>query len=211
MSDTPPRRKKRHLTDEERVLWAKVAKTTTPLTPDRSPPEPDTTSFQELMGEGGANASASPTPAARADTAMRAPISTPAKTAPAQPPLHMLEHRFRKRVIRGVRPIDGRIDLHGLRQDEAHIRLRGFLHDAQLRGHKLVLVITGKGGTGRKTGAWSGIHGEERGVLRRMVPHWLSLPEMRMLVVGYEEAHLTHGGSGALYVRIRRKKEGAGS
>ena len=44
----------------------------------------------------------------------------------------------------------------------------------------------------------------ERGVLRRQVPQWLSLPEFRALVVGFEEAHIGHGGEGALYVRVRR-------
>ena len=58
-----------------------------------------------------------------------------------------------------------------------------------------MLVITGKG----KIGAES-----ERGVLRRQVPQWLSLPEFRSLVVGFEEAHIGHGGEGALYVRVRR-------
>jgi DNA-nicking Smr family endonuclease len=61
-----------------------------------------------------------------------------------------------------------------------------------------VLVITGKGKAG---GAET-----ERGVLRRQVPQWLSLPEFRSLVVGFEEAHIGHGGEGALYVRVRRSR-----
>jgi DNA-nicking Smr family endonuclease len=60
-----------------------------------------------------------------------------------------------------------------------------------------VLIITGKG----KIGAES-----ERGVLRRQVPQWLGLPEFRSLVVGFEEAHIGHGGEGALYVRVRRAR-----
>jgi DNA-nicking Smr family endonuclease len=59
-----------------------------------------------------------------------------------------------------------------------------------------VLVITGKGG--RSDGA--------RGVLRRQVPQWLGLPEFRAYVVGFEDAHVAHGGEGALYVRIRKNK-----
>jgi DNA-nicking Smr family endonuclease len=61
-----------------------------------------------------------------------------------------------------------------------------------------VLVITGKG---RTVGPES-----ERGVLRRQVPEWLGLPEFRSLVVGYEEASISHGGEGALYVRVRRAR-----
>ncbi|HEX5866107.1 MAG TPA: Smr/MutS family protein, partial [Beijerinckiaceae bacterium] len=47
---------------------------------------------------------------------------------------------------------------------------------------------------------------EERGVLRRVVPHWLRLPDLRPLVVGFEEAAVRHGGAGALYVRLRRAR-----
>ncbi len=47
---------------------------------------------------------------------------------------------------------------------------------------------------------------EERGILRRLVPHWLGLPDLRSLVIGFEEASAHHGGSGALYVRLRRRR-----
>jgi DNA-nicking Smr family endonuclease len=83
-------------------------------------------------------------------------------------------------------------------QTRAHRALSGFLQRVHSDGLTFVLVITGKG---RATGA-----DPERGVLRRQVPQWLSLPEFRSLVVGFEEAHVGHGGEGALYVRIRRSK-----
>ena len=69
------------------------------------------------------------------------------------------------------------------------------------RGTKLALVVTGKGLAGLA------VHAEERGVLRRSVPHWLRLPDLRPLVVGFEEAQARHGGAGALYVRLRRTRE----
>ena len=50
------------------------------------------------------------------------------------------------------------------------------------------------------------VFGSERGVLRRQVPQWLQLPEFRVFVVGMEDAHVAHGGEGALYIRIRRKR-----
>jgi DNA-nicking Smr family endonuclease len=62
-----------------------------------------------------------------------------------------------------------------------------------------VLVITGKG-------ASNSVEGHERGVLKRQVPHWLRLPALRRLVVGFEDAHVAHGGEGALYVRVRRRR-----
>ncbi|MFN3938930.1 MAG: Smr/MutS family protein, partial [Gemmobacter sp.] len=99
------------------------------------------------------------------------------------------------RVARGKQAIDARLDLHGLTQDEAHGTLLRFLRSASARDARLVLVITGKG---NRDGS--------RGVLRRQVPQWLGLPEFRALVVGFEDAHIGHGGEGALYVRVRRER-----
>jgi DNA-nicking Smr family endonuclease len=117
-----------------------------------------------------------------------------------QPPLAPLGRRLRQRVARGSTAIDARIDLHGLTQEDAHHALRRFLRGAQADGASLVLVITGKGARG------DAMRGSERGVLKRLVPHWLRLPEFRATVVGFEPAHASHGGEGALYVRIRRAK-----
>jgi DNA-nicking Smr family endonuclease len=101
---------------------------------------------------------------------------------------------MKQRVARGKQAIDARLDLHGLTQAEAHAALLRFLRAAHARDARLVLVITGKGKQGDG----------ERGVLRRQVPQWLGLPEFRTLVVGFEDAHIAHGGEGALYVRVRR-------
>jgi DNA-nicking Smr family endonuclease len=106
---------------------------------------------------------------------------------------------MRQRVARGREPIDARFDLHGLTQEEAHVALSRFLHSASARGARLVLIITGKGGR----------RGE--GVLKRQVPLWLALPEFRDLVIGFEEAHVAHGGEGALYVRLRRRSDDHGT
>ena len=117
------------------------------------------------------------------------------------PELEPFDRRLRQRLARGTAPIDARIDLHGKTQSAAYARLLSFLRRAQAEGAKFVLVITGKGGRARDDGS-------ERGVLKRQIPHWLELPEFRAYVVGFEHAHATHGGAGALYVRIRRQKSG---
>jgi DNA-nicking Smr family endonuclease len=101
---------------------------------------------------------------------------------------------MKQRVARGKEPIDARLDLHGFTQHEAHAALLRFLRSAHDRDARTVLVITGKG------------RGGEVGVLRRQVPQWLALPEFRALVVGFEDAHVTHGGEGALYVRVKRAR-----
>ena len=116
---------------------------------------------------------------------------------PAVPPLAPLGRRERSQLSRGRKEIEARLDLHGMTQTRAHHALSGFLQRAHLDGLTFVLVITGKGKAGSES---------ERGVLRRQVPQWLSQPEFRALVVGFEEAHIGHGGEGALYVRIRRSR-----
>ncbi len=124
------------------------------------------------------------------------PLAKPEE--PPLPPLTQMARRERKKVVQGGHTgVDARIDLHGLTQAQAHDRLIDFLFHSQSRNHAVVLIITGKGTQG---------YGEERGVLRRMVPHWLSSPELRPYVIGFEQAHLRHGGEGALYVRIRRRR-----
>jgi DNA-nicking Smr family endonuclease len=124
------------------------------------------------------------------------PVTGPPPAAPFDP-------RESKRIARGRREIDARLDLHGLRQQDAYVALRRFLAHAQAQGHRHVLIITGKGGTEPdvKREFWTS---EERGILRRLVPHWLCEPSFRLHVVSFTESALRHGGSGALYVTIRK-------
>ncbi|WP_454915236.1 Smr/MutS family protein [Xanthobacter sediminis] len=193
------RGRRRLLSADERVLWALVVREVKPLRPqdDASPAVPD---------------AAAPPPEAAApppsEPARAAPRPTPAKPAPslapAPPalPLAPLEPKARRRLTRGAE-VDARIDLHGLTQALAHHRLRLFLLEAQALGHGVVLVITGKGDPERLAG---GHFGEGRGVLRRAVPLWLAEPNLRDVVLGFEPAGRRHGGEGALYVRIRRRR-----
>ncbi|TFZ60788.1 DNA mismatch repair protein MutS [Methylorubrum sp. Q1] len=134
---------------------------------------------------------------ARASAAPTPPLPPASLGAPG------LERRERRGLERGTLTIEARIDLHGLYQAEAHAALVGFLLRSRAAGHARVLVVTGKGGEdfgGRDRAGFS-----ERGVLRRSVPHWLRGPELRGLVLGFEEAARHHGGGGALYVRLRRR------
>ena len=132
---------------------------------------------------------------------------------PAAPPLPSpLDRRKTRQIARNQRPIDAVLDLHGMRQREAHAALRTFLLSAHGRGLKLVKVITGKGYHGDTAAAapqrpWSdSVHDAgERGVLKRLVPEWLHEPELRRVVVAFSSAARGHGGEGALYVELRRK------
>ena len=176
--------RRRTLSYDERVLWTTVTKSVAPLHGD--------------VPDGGGPAAEPDTGAPQQTQQARKPVAPPAAPPPANPPpsLQPLDRRTRQRVARGRAAIDARIDLHGLTQPEAHAALSRFLHAASARGARLVLVITGKGGRGGDG---------ERGVLRRQVPQWLALPEFRSLVIGFEDAHVAHGGEGALYVRLRRR------
>ncbi len=184
----PSPRRKRALSEEERALWERVAKEIKPL---RKKPRSAKTEAASVEAE--------TTAAAKPETPSKSlpPATIPLATKPIAPPLAPLARRERSQLSRGRKEIDARLDLHGMTQTRAHRALLGFLQRAHSDGLTFVLVITGKGRAGADP---------ERGVLRRQVPQWLNLPEFRSLVVGFEEAHIGHGGEGALYVRIRRSK-----
>jgi DNA-nicking Smr family endonuclease len=172
----------RRLTREDRDLWAKVGESVRPLRPRPAAP-----AEEKPPAAPAAEADAAP-PAARNS------VPPPAQRPPAALSAS-LDPKLRRRLSRGLAEVDGTIDLHGMRQERAHASLLGFLRRAQLRGDRVLLVITGKG---REAG-------EGRGVLRQTVPHWFAAPEFRELVAGYEPAGRRHGGDGALYVRLRRR------
>jgi DNA-nicking Smr family endonuclease len=184
-------KRRRRLSEEERQLWETVASSAEPLTRRRRTVV-DAAPAAESVHEAG--------PPRR--NAVHKPVKLdkpPAKPAPA--PVIGMDRRTRTELARGSRAIDARVDLHGLTQSLAHQRLRRFLEEAQAEGARLVLVITGKG---KPLDAVT--TSEERGVLRRAVPGWLAGTEFRHLVAGFDEAGRRHGGGGALYVRIKRKR-----
>lgn len=121
---------------------------------------------------------------------------------PAMPPLAVgempgVDRRTGDRLRRGRLDIDGRIDLHGMTQAEAHVALMAFVHRGWREGRRCVLVITGKG-----------MFSEVGGILRRAVPRWLAEPPLRPMVVACQPAQPKDGGEGALYVLLRRRREG---
>ena len=126
-----------------------------------------------------------------------------ARTAPL--PLAEFDRRKARQIASGRSGIDAHIDLHGERLRDARARLTTFLHDAQAKGFKTVLVVTGKGDEPEQPDYLAHAMGERRrGVLRRNVPHWLEQPELRAIVLSYATASPRHGGAGALYVQLRK-------
>lgn len=180
--------RRRTLKPGEKALWDKVARTVAPLKPPPRAPA------------AGGNAPSPPAPVPPQPAPTEPPVPTPtARPAPTPPrkratpaPPGDLDRNLRRRLARGGEAIDGRLDLHGLTQDEAHRALVRFIGASSQAGRRTVLVITGKGRGG-----------EGAGILRHAVPHWLAGRELQRLVVSFGPAHQTHGGDGALYVRLR--------
>jgi DNA-nicking Smr family endonuclease len=131
-----------------------------------------------------------PQPPPRKAAPRRAPAAKPAAAKPGTAPsLTPLDRRSAQRLKRGLTAIEARLDLHDMTQSEAHDALSRFLVREQRRGSRTVLVITGKSG-----------------VLHSAVPRWLNEEMHRGLIHAVARAHVQHGGEGALYLVLRRKK-----
>lgn len=196
---------KRRLTEQELALWQAVASTVAPLKRKRA----------KKSGGKSKNAAAVP-PKAAEKTPPKAPAPAKAVKAPpppkpqppkpAPPPALLtptptpgampgIDKRQGERFRRGQLPIEGKIDLHGRTQNEAHDALLHFIERAHKAGKRNLLVITGKGMTQSKAG-----------ILKSIVPRWLNEPIFRRLVLAISQARQEHGGEGALYVLLKRVK-----
>jgi DNA-nicking Smr family endonuclease len=176
------RRRADHAEDVE--LWRRVARDVAPL-PGRSL-HPDRGRL--ARNAAGTAAVQSAAPAAPTKHAATSPPQ------PAPPPLDNfagVDRATAERLKRGRRVIEARLDLHGMTQSEAHRALAGFVFGSRTSGRRCVLVITGHGRIGG-------------GVLKNAVPRWLHEPELRRHVLAIAPARPQHGGTGALYVLLRR-------
>jgi len=196
---------RRKPTEAELQLWQHVAKTAKPLRPVRR---------KKLASEAApavekpsiATKPAPPGKRVKTKTAPAAP--PPAPPHVALPKVHDLSHgitvgidrRQADRFRQGRLEIDGKIDLHGRTQAEAHDALHAFIHRAHRAGKRCLLVITGKGGVKTIGGAAT------QGILRQAVPRWLNEPGLRRFVLAFDHAIPQHGGEGALYVLLKRER-----
>lgn len=185
-------RKGRRLKPEEEQLWKRITDSTTPLASGK---ETRKVNLVEPFKE--TKPSKTSPPAFRIGQATTRP-STETRISAPDHPLRMDRKTF-ARMKKGKSSPEARIDLHGMTVDTAHSALNAFLLRSHAQGKRLVLVITGKG---RATD--EGPLGPSRGILKRQVPHWLEQPPLRQIVLQIAPAHQKHGGSGALYVYLRR-------
>lgn len=179
-------RGKKSMSSEDRILWGKVARSVRAL-PGRME------FFEAIEAEEGETAAAV-TSERMSSEEERKPLQPGQARNSSSHRHHPIERPVQQKIAKGRLPLEARIDLHGLVQSEAHAMLLSFLVHAHERGLRHVLVITGKGSSMGSEGA-----------LKRAVPLWFSKPEFRFLISGYETASRTHGGEGALYVRLSRR------
>ena len=190
------RRRGRKLTEEERALWRQVAATTSrrapppPLAPEAeappkpiAPPEPELPPLRILK------------PVGRSEPQIALP------PAPSPAPSG-LDRATETRLRKGRKEPEARLDLHGMTANRAHAALNRFISQSRAQGLRLVLIITGKGGPA----APRAFGDPSPGVLRREAPVWLSTPPLSGMVVNVSQAHSRHGGGGALYVYLKRKR-----
>jgi DNA-nicking Smr family endonuclease len=196
--------RRRRLHPDELELWQQIARSADPLHKHRKPvqdkptpkqpPVPRSRSELPPITRFGIGDAAAPLPETHAQ-----PRTT--TTWLRSDPVNMDARAF-TRMKRGKLVPEARIDLHGMTLDQAHPELLRFILGSQTRGLRLVLVITGKGGREDPYDPMP----MRRGVLKRQVPLWLKQPPAAQAVLQVSEAHLRHGGSGAYYVYLKRRR-----
>lgn len=202
---------RKHLHDDDHDVWSHTAQSIEPLKKAKGRHHPAAERAAEMTPPAAAKHAAEPAKS-KPDKAVpgkgSAATSAKPKAVPAPPPPIATFDRKKVRKIRsGQVEIEARIDLHGMRQDEAHSALVRFLLRCQSKEQRWVLVITGKGKLTDSDphAPFDLTRPRERGVLKRNVPRWLDEPELRHLVVSYTTAAIQHGGEGALYIHLRKR------
>ncbi|MHA1517276.1 MAG: Smr/MutS family protein [Alphaproteobacteria bacterium] len=179
-------------TDDDAEIWARVAETAKPLKKNRvarlGAPKP-AQAPKSKAGKAAAKSALAPAVPPR-------PSHTPSKG--------VLDRHTARKLDKGRLAVEARLDLHGMRQRDAHAALRKFLKWAQSKDYRHVLVITGKGSSRAEPRSF--YDDEARGVLRQAVPHWLVQGDLAPLIVNVSEAPRRLGGEGALYVRLRKSR-----
>ena len=144
-----------------------------------------------------------PPPAPETQKPARRMTSKPTRTTVADTAKPMLvpgavigvDRRLADRLKRGRLPIDATLDLHGMTQSEAHAAVQAFVARSIERGRRTLLIVTGKGR--RENGG---------GVLKSALPRWLNEAPLREGILALAQARPEHGGSGAFYLLLRRRK-----
>ncbi len=176
----------RRLTPEEKRLWSEVKKTIAPLHDG-----------EEAQAEPAVLAPA-PELSVRKPVKVRLPESAPARRPARKTSTGMfdgIDHHMSRRFVQGELAIDATLDLHGMSSPRAHERFMRFVEQGYTARQRMLLVITGKGRAGS-------------GVLRAALPAWVSDESMARYVLALHPAQAHHGGDGAYYILLRRRRGG---
>jgi DNA-nicking Smr family endonuclease len=172
----------RRLRAEERALWEKVIATTRPL----RPAERRATADEPAEAAG---------PAVKARPGVKPPAPPPAKRRLVG---ESLDASWDRRLGRGLVQPDLEVDLHGHSLAAAHRLLDESLERALARGARILLLVTGKSPSGEAPVA--------RGKIRAAVGDWLAASRHAADIAAVRNAHPRHGGAGALYIVLRRRR-----
>jgi DNA-nicking Smr family endonuclease len=178
----------RRLSPEEQARWAELVRTVKPLRRPRLP-EVNTVELPAKTQPKTVVASAvPPQPLFAAPNPVRSPRPVP-----------VLDSTWEKAIRAGRLVPDHSIDLHGHDLSAAHLRLDRALAQAVQMQHRVLLVVTGKPrGPEQQQG------GKRRGAIRAEIGHWITHSPHAGRVASVRVAHPRHGGSGALYIILRR-------
>lgn len=102
---------------------------------------------------------------------------------------------------KGQFKIEARLDLHGRTEKEAFSAVGDFIRNSYVQGKRCILIITGKG-IKKEDDAWY----EAKGIIREALPKWLNHADIRPFILGMSPALPADGGSGAMYVLLKRKR-----
>lgn len=187
--------------EDEARLWRAAMREVKPLKGQDAYPAAPKPAITKKAPAASGQVAASDSKPVRSRAVVPAPSSTVEEAA--HPSLG-LDKRTRSKIKKGQMPIEGRLDLHGMGQARAHEALNIFIFNAYEAGKRQVLVITGKGRA--EDGGLRSPIDKGYGVLKRRVPEWLATAPLKDMVLKVHTAQPRHGGEGALYVYLRRKR-----
>lgn len=214
MTQKKTNKRRRTVSDEEKTLWEVFTRDVKPLrkkkrkgddalfSPDDDIPTSDTAiplpdNLADNLEKSEQNRAARNLPSAR--NADRGPQAKAKSLAELKPGVtDGIDRSTANKFQKGKMQIDGRIDLHGMTQDVAHNALNAFIEESWRAGKRCVLVITGKGSRADEYG--------RTGLLRQRTPQWLSAPRLRNRILAINQAQIQHGGAGAFYVLLKRRR-----
>lgn len=194
--------RRRKLSRDDLELWRRVAETAEPMTPqlrqdDSAPRTSKPSKIAKVTKPVDPFQIGARAQSRQSTHDIAGDIRDSLRAAPVK-----MDRKTHQNLKRGKLKPEGKIDLHGMTLEQAHPRLTSFIMRAHADGKRLVLVVTGKG----KPRDEGGPIPVRLGVLRHQIPHWLTTPPLSQIVLQISEAHLRHGGGGAYYVYLKRKR-----